>query len=195
MQPRPQLLGAHPADARGTGVLLDASERLGQVPAGDIEGPPRRGERRCHPAPDRCCALTGDPRASPSDPPVQAPRGVGCLHRLSHEHKRPASRLRVRPFPAITIPGIAWVSERVAPVGENHHSPRVSSCSLSAAAGLRWGSHPPSGRRALRSSASGGGAQLRACETLTSASDACLHSGSGLLARLAPREPTARHRR
>ena len=35
MQPRPQLLGAHPVDARGTGVLLDASERLGQVPAGE----------------------------------------------------------------------------------------------------------------------------------------------------------------
>src|SRR5215207_6074721 len=34
VQPRPQLLGAHPVDARGTGVLLDASERLGEVPAG-----------------------------------------------------------------------------------------------------------------------------------------------------------------
>ena len=33
-QPRPQLPGAHPVDARGTGVLLDASERLGKVPAG-----------------------------------------------------------------------------------------------------------------------------------------------------------------
>ncbi len=33
-QPRPQLLGAHPVDARGTGVLLDASERLGEIPAG-----------------------------------------------------------------------------------------------------------------------------------------------------------------
>ena len=34
MQPWPQLLGAHPVDARGTGVLLDASERLGEIPAG-----------------------------------------------------------------------------------------------------------------------------------------------------------------
>ena len=33
-QPRPQLLGAHPVDARGTGVLLDASERLGEILAG-----------------------------------------------------------------------------------------------------------------------------------------------------------------
>ena len=34
MKPWPQLLGAHPVDARGTGVLLDASERLGEIPAG-----------------------------------------------------------------------------------------------------------------------------------------------------------------
>src|SRR5437868_10649837 len=33
-QPRPQLLGAHPVDAWGTGVLLDASERLGEIPTG-----------------------------------------------------------------------------------------------------------------------------------------------------------------
>ena len=33
-QPRPQLLGAHPVDASGTGVLLDASERLSEIPAG-----------------------------------------------------------------------------------------------------------------------------------------------------------------
>ncbi len=50
------------------------------------------------------CALNGRPRASPSDPPVQAPCGVGCLQRPSHEHERPAPRLRVQPFPAITIP-------------------------------------------------------------------------------------------
>jgi hypothetical protein len=30
-QPRPQLLGAHPIDASGTGVPLDASERLGEI--------------------------------------------------------------------------------------------------------------------------------------------------------------------
>src|SRR5512132_2320411 len=34
MQPWPQLLGAHPVDAWGTCVLLDASERLGEIPAG-----------------------------------------------------------------------------------------------------------------------------------------------------------------
>jgi hypothetical protein len=34
MQPRPQFLAAQPVDARGTGVLLDASERLGKVAAG-----------------------------------------------------------------------------------------------------------------------------------------------------------------
>ena len=50
------------------------------------------------------CALNGNLRASPSGPPVQAPCGVGCLQRPSHEHERPASRLRVQPFPTITIP-------------------------------------------------------------------------------------------
>ena len=34
MQPRPQLLGAHPVDAWGTGFLLDASERLSEIPGG-----------------------------------------------------------------------------------------------------------------------------------------------------------------
>ena len=34
MQPRPQLLRAHPVDASGTGFLLDASERLGEILAG-----------------------------------------------------------------------------------------------------------------------------------------------------------------
>src|SRR5437764_12579921 len=49
-------------------------------------------------------ALHGDPQASPSDLPVQTPFGVGCLHRPSHEHGRPAPRLRVRPFPATIDP-------------------------------------------------------------------------------------------
>ena len=35
MQPRPQLLGAHPVDARGTGFVLDASERLGKISTGE----------------------------------------------------------------------------------------------------------------------------------------------------------------
>ena len=50
------------------------------------------------------CALSGGPRASPSDPPAQAPYGVGCGQRPSHEHERPAPRLRVRPFPATIDP-------------------------------------------------------------------------------------------
>jgi hypothetical protein len=41
MQPRPQLLGAHPVDAWGTGVPLDASERLGEIPAGQEQLPQR----------------------------------------------------------------------------------------------------------------------------------------------------------
>jgi hypothetical protein len=49
-------------------------------------------------------ALHGGPQASPSDLPVQAPFGVGCLRRPSHEHGRPAPRLRVRPFPATIDP-------------------------------------------------------------------------------------------
>ena len=47
---------------------------------------------------DRCC------RASPSNAPAQTPRGVGCDQRPSHEHERPAPRLRVRSFPAISDP-------------------------------------------------------------------------------------------
>jgi hypothetical protein len=61
------------------------------------------GDRRwCRPAPDRRCALTERPRASPSHPPDQAPGGVGCNHCNDHEHERPDARLRVRPFPATT---------------------------------------------------------------------------------------------
>ena len=50
------------------------------------------------------CALSGDLRASPSEPPAQAPHGVGCDQRPPHEHERPAPRLRVRPFPATCDP-------------------------------------------------------------------------------------------
>ena len=50
------------------------------------------------------CALAGSPWASPSDPPRQAPCGVGCGQSDSHEHERPVARLRVRPFPAMMIP-------------------------------------------------------------------------------------------
>src|SRR5450755_5181122 len=50
------------------------------------------------------CALSGGLRASPSDPSAQAPCGVGCDQRPSHEPERPASRLRVRSFPAAIDP-------------------------------------------------------------------------------------------
>ena len=50
------------------------------------------------------CALAGVLGLHPPDPPAQAPHGVGCLQRPSHEHKRPAPRLRVRSFPAISDP-------------------------------------------------------------------------------------------
>jgi hypothetical protein len=51
------------------------------------------------------CALGGGLRASPSPPMcAKAPHGVGCDHRPSREHGRPAPRLRVRSFTAIRSP-------------------------------------------------------------------------------------------
>jgi hypothetical protein len=47
-------------------------------------------------------ALAGNLRASPSSAPDQAPCGVGCHHRPSHEPQRDAPRLHVRPFPTTT---------------------------------------------------------------------------------------------
>ena len=87
------------------------SARRVSVPRRDSRGPrpaptssPRRGEERYRQAPGMDCALNGRLRASPSDPPTQAPLGVGCAQRPSHEHERPAPRLRVRPFPATYDP-------------------------------------------------------------------------------------------
>ena len=87
------------------------SARRVSVPRRDSRGPgpaptssPRRGEERYRQAPGMDCALNGRLRASPSDPPTQAPLGVGCVQHPSHEHERPAPRLRVRPFPAISDP-------------------------------------------------------------------------------------------
>src|SRR6516165_2844429 len=83
--------------------LLDSRGRprfLDRVGAGLTPAPPT--PRRCHPAPGRCCALAGGPRASPLDPPNQAPHGVGCDQHNGREHERPSARLRVRPFPATT---------------------------------------------------------------------------------------------
>jgi len=39
VKPWPQLLGAHSVDARGTGFLLDASERLSEIPTGQTQLP------------------------------------------------------------------------------------------------------------------------------------------------------------
>src|SRR5512140_1281137 len=48
VQPRPQLLRAQPVDAWGTGVLLDASERLSEILAGqELLPQARRGGVRC----------------------------------------------------------------------------------------------------------------------------------------------------
>ena len=108
IQPRPQLLGAHPVDARGTGVLLDASERLGEIPAGQQLLPQRTrvggvsgGVVRRRIVAALWPVILG---LHPPNPPGQAPDGVGCGQRNDHEHERPDARLRVRPFPAITIP-------------------------------------------------------------------------------------------
>ena len=74
------------------------------------------------------CALGGGLRASPSDPPVQAPRGVGCDQRPSHEHERPAPRLRVRSFPATIDPAgnttsadFSTASDALSNVAVPHH--------------------------------------------------------------------------
>jgi len=64
------------------------------------------------------CALSGRLRASPSGPPVQAPCGVGCVQRPSREHERPAPRLRVQPFPAITIPAGTTASADFSTAGD-----------------------------------------------------------------------------
>ena len=83
---------------------------------------------RCRPAPGMDCALNGNLRASPSGPPAQAPEGVGCIQRPSREHGRPASRLRVQPFPAIPIPAgttasadFSTASDALADITVPHH--------------------------------------------------------------------------
>src|SRR5215469_9733689 len=74
------------------------------------------------------CALHGDLRASPSDPSVQAPCGVGCVQHPSREHERPAPRLRVRSFPAISNPAgnttsadFSTASDALSNVAVPHH--------------------------------------------------------------------------
>jgi len=74
------------------------------------------------------CALNGRLRASPSDPPAQAPCGVGCVQHPSHEHGRPAPRLRVRSFPAISDPAgnttsadFSTASDALSDIAVPHH--------------------------------------------------------------------------
>ena len=121
-------LGTHPVDAWGTGVLLDASERLGEIrgPGTAPTSSPRRGEVRCRQAPGMDCALSGDLRASPSDSPDQAPFGVGCGQRPSDEHERPASRLRVRSFPAEVDPAGNTTSADFSTASNLHEHPAPS---------------------------------------------------------------------
>ena len=73
---------AHPVDTRGTGVLLDASERLSEILAGhELLPQARLGGVRSGVIRRRVvgCALAGRPRASPSDLPYQAPNGLAAI--------------------------------------------------------------------------------------------------------------------
>src|SRR5512135_83641 len=74
------------------------------------------------------CALNGRLRASPSEPPAQTPCGVGCVQRPSREHGRPAPRLRVRSFPAISDPAgnttsadFSTASDALSDIAVPHH--------------------------------------------------------------------------
>jgi hypothetical protein len=60
IKPRPQFLGAHPIDASGTGVLLDASERRGKIPArGELFPQAHRGGVSDGPVRRRAVAASG----------------------------------------------------------------------------------------------------------------------------------------
>jgi hypothetical protein len=75
MELRPQLRGTPPVDARGTGVLLDPSERLGEILAGQEPPPEGRlgGVRGGVVQAPRMDCLCPDVFGSPSDAP-----GQGC---------------------------------------------------------------------------------------------------------------------
>ena len=70
-------------------------------------------------------ALGGVLRASPSGPPAQTPHGVGCLQRPSREHKRPAPRLRVQPFPATNDPAGTMASADCSTADQGLSTPAV----------------------------------------------------------------------
>jgi hypothetical protein len=62
------------------------------------------------------------------DPPEQAPFGVGCIQHPSREHGRPAPRLRVRSFPAISDPAgtttsadFSTASDALSDIAVPHH--------------------------------------------------------------------------
>ena len=77
------------------------------------------------PAPGMDSALDRRRRASPSGPPAQAPHGVGCDQRPSHEHERPAPRLRVRPFPATNDPAGTTASADFSTANQRLSTPAV----------------------------------------------------------------------
>ena len=127
LQPRPQLLGAHPVDAWGTGVLLDASERLGEIPAGQEllpQSPPRRGEGRCHPAPDRCCALAGRSSGFTLGPPRPGPStGLAAVNATITSTNVLTLGFAFGPSQRPTIPPVLWpllTSPRRAPPSRTH---------------------------------------------------------------------------
>ena len=82
LQPRPQLLGAHPVDASGTGVTLDTSERLGEILPGQ-EPPPetRRSGVRCGVTRRRMIAAlwTGLLGLHPQSTPPRPPKGLAAV--------------------------------------------------------------------------------------------------------------------
>ena len=81
-QPRPQLLGAHPVDASGTGVTLDPSERLGEVlPGQELLPETRRCGVRCGVTRRRMVAAlwTGLLGLHPQSTPSRPPKGLAAV--------------------------------------------------------------------------------------------------------------------
>jgi hypothetical protein len=102
-KPSPELIGPHPVDAWGTGVLLDASERRGEVVAGENPLPQARHGGVSFPVRGRrpvAALSTGSLGLHPRHPLHRAP-SRGWL-RSSRPARAPwsAARLRVRSFTA-----------------------------------------------------------------------------------------------